>query len=81
MTASGACPVPADMFRCGYTSCARDTEYCYHIAGDQDYLGRYRCEPVPPGTCPGATLSCSCFLPGGQCTDDGDGGLTASFYN
>lgn len=68
-------------FACGYTSCQRNTEYCDFFGGDQDYIGQYECKPVPVGTCGGGTVSCSCFTPGEQCNDDGNGGLTASSYN
>ena len=72
-TFADQCTAPPDMFACGYTYCARNTEFCLESVVESGGGGFY-CEPMQP-KCASAP-SCGCLLESyDECESDGMGGF------
>jgi hypothetical protein len=60
VSSNASCPEPAGMFRCGWSYCQHNLQYCQaQIGGAVTNSGSYACAPLP-ASC-GGVSSCACI--------------------
>ena len=77
ISSSTSCPEPAGMFRCGWSYCQHNVDYCYaQVGGAVSNPGSYVCDPLP-AACNGVP-GCACVTGGSTCNANAQGDVTVT---
>ncbi len=77
VSSNASCPEPAGMFRCGWSYCQHDVDYCHaQVGGAVSNPGNYVCDPLP-AACNGVS-SCACVTGGTTCAANAQGDVTVT---
>jgi len=78
VSSNADCPAPAGRFRCGWSYCQHDAQFCSaQVGGAISNPGNYTCTPLP-AACNGVS-SCACGTGGStMCSANAEGDVTVT---
>jgi len=78
ISSNASCPEPAGLFRCGWSYCQHNVQYCHaQVGGAVTNPGSYACDALPAAC--GGVPSCACVTGSATiCTTNNNGDVTAT---